>query len=191
MRNDLDDLQRRRRGVANHVSFPNRPARRLPRVSLLAVSNADRDNVVDQRQLAFTGASNFRDLGGYPTDTGGQTRWAQVYRSDSLHSLSAEGLTTFAALGFTAIYDLRRADECEREPSPLPCVNLELPSGNVFDTDSTTLRTREQAQRWLIEDHCAMLAHAGTVFGRIFAELADPSCRPVVVHSVGEMTAPV
>jgi protein-tyrosine phosphatase len=134
--------------------------------------------------MAFRGAANFRDLGGYPSAAGGQTCWAQVYRSDNLRSLSPEDLAAFAALGISTIYDLRRADEYEREPGPLPCVNLELPSGRVFDNPAT-LQTREQGQRWLFEDYRAMLAHAGSVFGRIFAELATPSCGPVVFHCVG------
>ena len=35
------------------------------------------------RHVPLTGASNFRDLGGYSTATG-QTRWGRIYRADAL-----------------------------------------------------------------------------------------------------------
>src|ERR1700677_3085744 len=63
------------------------------------------------RRVAFSGALNFRDIGGYPTRDGSLTRWGVVYRSDSLHYLTAEDLPVFDALGIQAIYDLRRPSE--------------------------------------------------------------------------------
>lgn len=147
------------------------------------MNDSDGKDGAIRRGLPFTGVSNFRDLGGYPTDSGGQTCWAKVYRSDTLFNLTADDLTAFAALGICAIYDLRRPEEYEREPGPLPCLNLELPSGRI--TDATTLQTCAQGEQWLFEDYRAMLAHAGPVFGRIFEELAAPSCGPVVFHCTG------
>lgn len=141
------------------------------------------DFSVGERRVVFAGASNFRDLGGYPVTDGRQTTWAQVYRSDSLHRLTAEDLEVFSGLGIATIYDLRRHDECEREPGPLPCLNLEMPSGRV--SDPMHLRTRAEAERWLCEDYCQMIADAGPIFGRIFADLAGASPGPAVFHCAG------
>lgn len=62
------------------------------------------------RRVPFAGALNFRDIGGYPTPNGGQTRWGVVYRSDALHYMTPADLPVFDSLGVKAIYDLRRAD---------------------------------------------------------------------------------
>jgi protein-tyrosine phosphatase len=153
--------------------------------SLETLDEALTDQGRSPRQLAFTGVSNFRDLGGYPTFSGGQTRWTQVYRSATLFNLSESDLRAFASLGIQTIYDLRRSEECEGEPGPLPCLNLELPSGRVTDIDPATLSTRHDGEQWLFEDYCAMLRHGGPVFGRIFADLSDPPCGPVVFHCTG------
>ena len=46
----------------------------------------------DYRKLPFTGAHNFRDLGGYKTEDGRTVKWGKIYRSDNLHSLTDEDL---------------------------------------------------------------------------------------------------
>ena len=46
----------------------------------------------DYRKLPFTGAHNFRDLGGYKTGDGRTVKWGKIYRSDNLHSLTDEYL---------------------------------------------------------------------------------------------------
>jgi len=40
------------------------------------------------RLLPLAGAYNFRDLGGYPTSEGRQTRWNILFRSDTLHEVT-------------------------------------------------------------------------------------------------------
>ena len=42
-----------------------------------------------ERRVAVEGCHNFRDLGGYPTETGGALRWRLLFRADGLHALSA------------------------------------------------------------------------------------------------------
>ena len=46
----------------------------------------------DNRKLPFTGAHNFRDLGGYKTEDGRAIKWGKIYRSDDLHLLTDEDL---------------------------------------------------------------------------------------------------
>jgi protein-tyrosine phosphatase len=60
------------------------------------------------RRVPFEGATNFRDLGGYPTVDGGTTRWGKVYRSDGLQSLTDDDVDRFEQLGIKVVYDLRR-----------------------------------------------------------------------------------
>lgn len=63
------------------------------------------------RHVAFDGAFNFRDLGGYPTLDGRVTRWRRLYRSDSLAHLSERDEARFRALAITTVIDLRSPSE--------------------------------------------------------------------------------
>jgi protein-tyrosine phosphatase len=76
------------------------------------------------RRLPFEGAGNFRDLGGYPTSSGGTTKWNLVYRSDGLQNLTDTDLDHYESLGVRVVYDLRRDDERERLPNRVESIAL-------------------------------------------------------------------
>lgn len=138
------------------------------------------------RRVPFAGALNFRDIGGYPALSGGQTRWGAVYRSDSLHFLTPDDLPAFDALGIKAIYDLRRSSELARHPGPREHVHVELLHRNPLDEgESAGLVTREDGERWLLADYRGMLASAAASFGELFSRLADPRRLPAVIHCLG------
>src|ERR1700733_7186496 len=67
-----------------------------------------------ERLLPLVGASNFRDLGGYPTVDGRFTRWGRLFRSDTLHELTGEDLGLLRQIGLTSIIDLRTRTELDR-----------------------------------------------------------------------------
>jgi protein-tyrosine phosphatase len=71
------------------------------------------------RLLAFPSLLNARDLGGYPTTDGAQTRWRSLLRSDDLAQLTAEGVQALAEYGVKTVVDLRWAEEIALNPSPL------------------------------------------------------------------------
>ncbi len=73
-----------------------------------------------QRAISVDGAVNLRDLGGYPTADGGRVRPGRLYRSGSLVHLTALGRREFHGLGIALICDLRRPEELQEEPTPLP-----------------------------------------------------------------------
>jgi protein-tyrosine phosphatase len=66
------------------------------------------------RLVTLAGASNFRDLGGYPTTDGRRTRWGRLYRSDALHLLTPADVITLRGLGLRTVIDLRAAAEAAR-----------------------------------------------------------------------------
>jgi protein-tyrosine phosphatase len=70
------------------------------------------------RRLAWEGCLNARDLGGYATQDGLQTRWGAVVRSDSLAALTPAGRAALADYGVRAIVDLRLPGEVDRHPNP-------------------------------------------------------------------------
>ena len=65
------------------------------------------------RHVSFEGCFNFRDLGGYRTADGRWVRWQSLYRSDSLHRLSASDVETFGAMGLRTVIDLRSGTELD------------------------------------------------------------------------------
>ena len=70
-----------------------------------------------RRQLRLEGTFNTRDIGGYATRDGRQTRWGQFLRSDSLHQLSAKDQQDLLDYGVRTIIDLRKSVEMQDELS--------------------------------------------------------------------------
>lgn len=66
-----------------------------------------------ERRVALAGPINFRDVGGYETADGRAVAWGQVYRSDSLHHLTAEDGVRLAELGLRSALDFRAHDELD------------------------------------------------------------------------------
>lgn len=137
------------------------------------------------RRLALDGITNFRDLGGYRSAGPGVTRWRLVFRSDGLFRLTEQGARAFGQLEVRTVIDPRHPEECEREPGPLPCMNLELPATPVSETDPSTLRSRQDGERWLRDDYLGMLTKGAAVFGELFSLLADQERLPAVFACSG------
>lgn len=72
------------------------------------------------RTLPLPGAVNLRDFGGYETADARRVRRGRLFRSGTLAHLSPDARTRFAEIGVALICDLRRPEEREREPTPLP-----------------------------------------------------------------------
>ena len=70
------------------------------------------------RHLQWEACYNVRDLGGFTTEDGGQTRWRALVRSDNLCRLSAAGRQALINYGVRTIIDLRYPEELAREPNP-------------------------------------------------------------------------
>jgi protein-tyrosine phosphatase len=70
------------------------------------------------RRLAWDSCLNARDLGGYQTADGRQTRWGAVVRSDYPGRLSPAGRQALIDYGVRTIVDLRLPDELEEHPHP-------------------------------------------------------------------------
>lgn len=69
-----------------------------------------------QDQLSLAGAINFRDLGGYRTADGRQTRYGRVFRSNSLQELTQADLKVIRErLRLMTVLDLRSAQEIRHD----------------------------------------------------------------------------
>ncbi len=63
------------------------------------------------RFVPLEGSINFRDFGGYKTQTGQKIKWRRLFRCGSLAMLSDDGIKKFSDLNISVICDLRREDE--------------------------------------------------------------------------------
>jgi protein-tyrosine phosphatase len=71
---------------------------------------------------------NVRDLGGHPTEDGGETRFGQIVRADTVRRLSDEGWRTLIEYGVRTIVDLRMDEERQADPpAELPVTIVHVP----------------------------------------------------------------
>ena len=145
--------------------------------------------VATERMLRLDGASNFRDLGGYPTADGRETRWGQVFRSDALHRLSPADRTVVDGLGLRVVYDLRTDEERTHMPSVLPAelrqVLLTI-GGDATRTNPLNALFAQGKLNDLPDDFLAQVyqdltEHNAPTFGRLLTGLADDDL-PALFH---------
>ena len=67
--------------------------------------------ILSERRSAISGASNFRDMGGYKTEDGRYVKWGTLYRSNALNTLTAADLTYASSIPLVSIVDFRAPSE--------------------------------------------------------------------------------
>ncbi len=76
--------------------------------------------VASERRFGMHGAPNFRDFGGYATQDGHRVKWGYLFRSGQLSNLSDHDLELLHSLNLDLVFDFRRIEEQEGDPSRLP-----------------------------------------------------------------------
>lgn len=88
-----------------------------------------------KRAVILQGTSNFRDLGGYPTQEGKTVVWGKIYRSADISKLTDADLQTLQSLSLKTVCDFRGPDEVkngtDRLPQNVQYINLPAGSENV------------------------------------------------------------
>lgn len=141
-----------------------------------------------ERVLPLSGATNFRDLGGYRGGGGRSVRWRRLFRSDHLAGLTAADRQTLRLLGLTRALDFRGAAERAAAGYELPgLIQHSLPieptvsqrldqaaaAGQAL-TGALVATYMEDLYRWLVQDQ----AHR---FAELFAHL-HAGDGPLVFH---------
>lgn len=72
---------------------------------------------MSSRVLHLKGASNFRDLGGYPTSSSRETSWRSIFRSAKLSTLHDDDLQIISECNIRSVVDLRTIAEQTAHPS--------------------------------------------------------------------------
>jgi len=139
------------------------------------------------RHLALQGASNFRDLGGYPTADGRTTRWRHIFRSNHLGQLTAADVEIVRALGVRSAFDFRGLEERAAgvcvvneimvhslpiEPSVVAALRAELARGTL--TGAVALELMRESYRNYVRHH----THS---FRELFGHLLEDRA-PLVIH---------
>jgi protein-tyrosine phosphatase len=131
------------------------------------------------RLIPLTGAFNFRDLGGYPSGLGGETRWRRIFRSDNLSTLTEDDQKVLADLSIATVIDLRSPGEVAggRIAESDAYAYHHLPMADVLpDTTDTRWSSPEYVSgRYLemLSDGCVRSA---------LEIAADPRSYPLVFH---------
>lgn len=140
------------------------------------------------RRLPLQGASNFRDLGGYPGAGGRPLRWRRLFRSDHLAQLSEADRATLAALGLSRSLDFRGVDERAATPYELPGVTQHALSiePTVVQRLKDLVEAGESldaalAQRLMQELYRALVNDQAHRFAELFEHLLQDDA-PLVFH---------
>lgn len=140
------------------------------------------------RHLNLAGASNFRDLGGYPGRGGRLTRWRQLFRSNHLGLLTDGDIAVLRELGLRCAFDLRGAEErlptmCKHdgitvhslpiEPVTMAVLRERLASGAPLGAEETAEIMRDSYRNYVRHN----TASYRTLFTHLLGDAA-----PLVIH---------
>src|SRR6202030_418097 len=92
------------------------------------------------RHLNLAGASNFRDLGGYPGRDGRTVRWRQIFRSNHLGHLTEADIKVLRPLGLKSAFDFRGTQE--RAEAMCAVAEITVHSWPIEPTVTAELRSR-------------------------------------------------
>ncbi|WP_065754982.1 tyrosine-protein phosphatase [Bradyrhizobium paxllaeri] len=140
------------------------------------------------RHLNLYGASNFRDLGGYPTSDGRTVRWRQIFRSNHLGHLTDDDVSVVRELGVRSAFDFRGSEErtaalCGMpeitvhslpvEPTVVAALRAIVAAGTPLSTDHAVEVMRDSYRSYVQKN----TRHYRTLFAHLLEERA-----PLVIH---------
>jgi protein-tyrosine phosphatase len=133
------------------------------------------------RRSLLDGASNFRDLGGYPTVDQRAVRTGLVFRSGALHALTDADQQRLRALGVRVAVDLRPPEEVAAEPTNAPflrIVSVPLMRGERTSDPSALAN----GDGYLRDRYREIVLDRAPDIGKILRCLAREDGLPAVVH---------
>src|ERR1700687_992315 len=140
------------------------------------------------RHLNLAGASNFRDLGGYPGRDGRAVRWRQIFRSNHLGHLTEADIEVLRPLGLKSAFDFRGTEE--RVAAIYGLAEIAVHSLPIEPTVVATLRARladgvalspADALEVMRESYRNYVRHNTPSFRALFAHLLGDRA-PLVIH---------
>ena len=147
----------------------------------------------DYRKLPFTGAHNFRDLGGYKTEDGRALKWGKIYRSDDLHLLTDEDLKYLSRLNIKSVVDFRSDEERGSEPERLNLDMTQVLLPIKFqpeELDDETLKNLMKnltfgtldSSNLLRDFNIVIVKDFATEYKKFFRHVIENNAEPIVFH---------
>src|SRR5690606_11202568 len=140
------------------------------------------------RSVPLSGASNFRDLGGYAGQDGRLVRWRRLFRSDHLAGLTQQDMQALSELGLARAVDLRGRLESAAQAYALADVRYHpLPiEPTVVQRAKEMARAGQQmtapvARQLMQETYRAFVANNAPQFAALFEHLLEDDA-PLVFH---------
>jgi protein-tyrosine phosphatase len=140
------------------------------------------------RHFNLAGASNFRDLGGYPTSDGRAVRWRQIFRSNHLGHLTDADIEVLRGLGLKSAFDFRGTEE--RSAALCGVAEIAVHSLPIEPTVVAALRARrangtplssDDALEVMRDSYRGYVHHNTPSFRALFAHLLEDRA-PLVIH---------
>jgi protein-tyrosine phosphatase len=142
------------------------------------------------RDLVWDGLLNVRDLGGHPTEDGGETRFGEIVRADTVRRLSQDGWQALLDYGIRTIVDLRTDGELQADPpAELPVTAVHVPfleeDDEVFrEVDDAAAAAPDQAASTRAV-YLIFLEHFRSNVAAAITAIAEAPEGGVVVHCMG------
>lgn len=102
--------------------------------------------IMTNRIVQMQGVLNFRDMGGYITNSGKQVKRNLFYRSAALSKMTAEDKVTMQKLGIKTIFDYRDDNEAKNHPTPLltGITNIRVPAKGSATFKMPSAKSKEE-----------------------------------------------
>ena len=138
-----------------------------------------------ERLLVFPSLLNARELGGYPTVDGSQTRWRSLLRSDDLAQLTPQGVQALADYGVKTVVDLRWSEEIVLNPSPIAKQAPQIRYVHASLLGVTAAKWRElskscEKEMW----KCVVLEQVRSELKEVLKVIASAPAGPLLFHCV-------
>lgn len=155
------------------------------------IAGDDQRLTIAERILPLEGVANFRDIGGYVTDSGKRVRWGRVYRAGAFANPTDADIEHLNSIGLKLICDLRTPEEVEETPDVVP--DGAIYKHTPVDTDDNVARRRRRALSIMLRPGKltdvmremyidVMIEKNADLIGAILRDIANPDNLPLVYH---------
>ncbi|NQU65576.1 MAG: tyrosine-protein phosphatase [SAR324 cluster bacterium] len=147
---------------------------------------------VGQRHVAMSGMVNFRDMGGYQSKNGKQTKWGLLFRGDSLQRATDMDLLLIKQMNVGLVFDFRRLEEVQNGPNrfpenhPLEYQQVPISHGEFnFVSALEKLKKNELdtiQEETIIKGYIKNTEKFAVTWGKVIKRLAMNDCPPLFFH---------
>src|SRR5471030_2723909 len=140
------------------------------------------------RHFNLAGASNFRDLGGYPAKDGRVVRWRRIFRSNHLGDVTDADIEVLRGLDLKRAFDFRGAEErlaatCRLEEIAVHSLPIEPTVAATLRgiRDSGTSLSSAAAMEVMRDSYRGYVRNNTPRFRALFAHMLEDRA-PLVIH---------